>query len=75
MKLLFLYFSFYLIIYGFATSICNSIHIFQESGATFCQITAMYSELLVLDSEGKLHQWKWSEQDSYSSAEVSPYVQ
>lgn len=43
----------------------------QESGASYCQISAMYSELVVLDTLGKVHQWKWTEQDPYSTSEVS----
>lgn len=52
---------------------CNVLFL-QESGASYCQITALYSELLVLDTHGKLHQWKWTEVDPYTATDVSDHV-
>ena len=40
---------------------CEEVEWFGEGDIKFTQIGAMYSALIALDKEGKLHQWCWYE--------------
>ncbi|XP_014675920.1 PREDICTED: E3 ubiquitin-protein ligase UBR5-like [Priapulus caudatus] len=43
----------------------------EEDGTRFVQIAALFSELVAIDSHGRLRQWRWHDSHPYTSADVS----
>lgn len=42
----------------------------RDQPVRFVQIASLHSEFIGVTAKGELHQWKWSENDPYRTAEV-----